>query len=156
MGEVFGNDVGEASSYQGPLDSVLNYPIYDAVVQAFGLPGPQNMTGLVQVMNQSKQQYKVGATSWESTMNTEGVARTFLFWAISWRIRCVGLIFVLEVRLIVCTPGRPPLGEPFCRCTEHVVRRALFGPKVNALITALGAATPWCSLSCLMGASFPR
>jgi len=61
MGEVFGSDINEAASYQGSgaLDSVLNYPLYDALVNAFGLPGPQNMTGLVQVMSQSKRQYKV-------------------------------------------------------------------------------------------------
>jgi alpha-amylase len=59
MGEVFGSDITEAASYQGPLDSVLNYPIYDALTQAFVLPGPQNMNTLVQVMNQSKQQYRV-------------------------------------------------------------------------------------------------
>jgi alpha-amylase len=59
MGEVFGPDVTEAASYQGPLDSVLNYPMYDALVQAFALPGPQNMSALVQIMDQSKQQYKV-------------------------------------------------------------------------------------------------
>ncbi|KAF8502450.1 alpha-amylase [Gautieria morchelliformis] len=58
MGEVFGPDVNEAASYQGALDSVLNYPMYDALVQAFALPGPQNMSGLVQIMDQSKQQYK--------------------------------------------------------------------------------------------------
>ncbi|KAF8526445.1 glycoside hydrolase family 13 protein [Gautieria morchelliformis] len=58
MGEVFGYDITEAASYQGPLDSVLNYPIYDALTQAFVLPGPQNMNTLVRVMNQSKQQYK--------------------------------------------------------------------------------------------------
>ena len=61
MGEVFGNDVTLAASYQGPqaLDSVLNYPIYDALVQAFALPGPQNISALAQVINQSQQQYKV-------------------------------------------------------------------------------------------------
>ncbi|KAF8589927.1 glycoside hydrolase family 13 protein [Ramaria rubella] len=60
MGEVFGPDVSEAAGYQGPeaLASVLNYPIYYALVQAFGLPGPQNMTGLVEIMEQSKQQYQ--------------------------------------------------------------------------------------------------
>ncbi|KAF8510219.1 alpha-amylase [Hysterangium stoloniferum] len=60
MGEVFGKDVNEAASYQGSqaLDSVLNYPIYDALVQAFALPGPQNITGLVQIMQQSKEQYQ--------------------------------------------------------------------------------------------------
>ncbi|KIJ29885.1 glycoside hydrolase family 13 protein [Sphaerobolus stellatus SS14] len=60
MGEVFGNEIDLAASYQGPdaLDSVLNYPIYDALVEAFAIPGPQNMTALVQVMQQSKQSYK--------------------------------------------------------------------------------------------------
>ncbi|KZT44175.1 glycoside hydrolase family 13 protein [Sistotremastrum suecicum HHB10207 ss-3] len=58
MGEVFGNDIGECAEYQGVMDSVLNYPIYDALVQAFQIPGPGNMTGLVEVMKQSQQSYR--------------------------------------------------------------------------------------------------
>lgn len=40
------------------MDSVLNYPIYDALVQAFQIPGPGNMSGLVDVMKQSQQSYR--------------------------------------------------------------------------------------------------
>lgn len=51
IGEVFGDDIGLASQYQGPgtLDSILNYPIYDALVQAFQIPGPANTSGLALV-----------------------------------------------------------------------------------------------------------
>lgn len=60
IGEVFGPDIDEAASYQGPkaLDAVLNYPLYYALVQAFALPGPQNISGLVEVIHRSKQTYK--------------------------------------------------------------------------------------------------
>jgi alpha-amylase len=55
MGEVFGDDVSLASSYTGPnaMDSVLNYPMYDALVSAFSIPGPANVSAIVDVMNQS-------------------------------------------------------------------------------------------------------
>jgi len=48
MGEVFGDDLNLASQYQGPgtLDSILNYPTYDALVQAFQIPGNANTSGL--------------------------------------------------------------------------------------------------------------
>ena len=48
MGEVFGADIALASQYQGPgtLDSILNYPVYDALVQAFQIPGNYNTSGL--------------------------------------------------------------------------------------------------------------
>ncbi|KAI0273856.1 glycoside hydrolase family 13 protein [Gloeopeniophorella convolvens] len=52
LGEVFGDDIAEASSYQRVMDSILNYPLYDAVVQGFTIPGPANMSGLEAVMNQ--------------------------------------------------------------------------------------------------------
>jgi hypothetical protein len=35
------------------MDSVLNYPMYDALVQAFSIPGPANVTAIAAVMNQS-------------------------------------------------------------------------------------------------------
>ena len=51
MGEVFGDDLSLALQYQGPgtLDSILNYPIYDALVQAFQIPGSANTSGLALV-----------------------------------------------------------------------------------------------------------
>lgn len=56
MGEVFGDDISLASQYQGPgtLDSVLNYPVYDALVQAFQIPGDANTTGLAIVHDAMK------------------------------------------------------------------------------------------------------
>lgn len=56
MGEVFGNDISLASQYQGPgtLDSILNYPIYDALVQAFQIPGNSNTSGLALVHDAMK------------------------------------------------------------------------------------------------------
>jgi len=48
-----------ASSYQRVMDSVLNYPLYDAIVQAFSIPGPANMSGLVAVMGQIQSSFKV-------------------------------------------------------------------------------------------------
>jgi len=48
--------------YQGPgaLDSVLNFPLYSALVSAFSIPGPQNISALTDVFTQSKSKFKVG------------------------------------------------------------------------------------------------
>ncbi|KAJ6547139.1 glycoside hydrolase superfamily [Mycena capillaripes] len=56
MGEVFDPAVANVAEFQGSdaLDSVLNYPLYYALVAAFGLPGPQNMSALTTVLDQSK------------------------------------------------------------------------------------------------------
>ena len=47
--------------YQGPqaLDSVLNYPMYSALTSAFTIPGPQNMSAVVDCLQQSQKSYKV-------------------------------------------------------------------------------------------------
>ncbi|KAI0057115.1 alpha-amylase [Artomyces pyxidatus] len=58
LGEVFGSDIGEASSYQQVMDSVLNYPLYDAIVQGFTIPGPGNITGVTTVLQQIQQSFK--------------------------------------------------------------------------------------------------
>jgi len=58
LGEVFGDDIGLASSYQQNMDAVLNYPLYDAIVQAFSIPGPANMSGLGAVMGQIQNSFK--------------------------------------------------------------------------------------------------
>jgi len=59
MGEVFGSDINAASIYQGPqaLDSILQYPMYTALVEAFAIPGPQNISALTDMMNQSKAKF---------------------------------------------------------------------------------------------------
>ena len=56
MGEVYGDDITLASQYQGPgtLDSILNYPVYDALVDAFKLPGDANTTGLALIHDAMK------------------------------------------------------------------------------------------------------
>ena len=77
LGEVFGDDIGSvarcfmrlekvlmhdsrlASSYQQAMDAVLNYPLYDAIVQAFSIPGPANMSGLAAIMGQIQNSFKV-------------------------------------------------------------------------------------------------
>ncbi|KAG8937107.1 hypothetical protein FRC02_006307 [Tulasnella sp. 418] len=57
IGEVFGDSIDTAASYQGPLDSVLNFPMYSALREAFAVPGDLNMTGLVSVFDQSKKAF---------------------------------------------------------------------------------------------------
>ncbi|KAJ7184194.1 alpha-amylase [Mycena filopes] len=53
MGEVFDPVVANVASFQGAsLDSLLNYPLYYALVAAFGLPGPQNITALTTLLAQ--------------------------------------------------------------------------------------------------------
>lgn len=87
LGEVFGDDISSvvrffkdlgkvlmhrsrlASSYQQVMDSVLNYPLYDAVAQAFSIPGPANMSGLAAVMGQIQNSFKVRFASF-TTVNT--------------------------------------------------------------------------------------
>ncbi|KAH9946352.1 alpha-amylase [Epithele typhae] len=56
IGEVFDADPGQALQYQGTqaLDSILNYPLYNALVSAFTIPGPQNMSALVDIVGQIK------------------------------------------------------------------------------------------------------
>lgn len=51
MGEVYGDDLSLAAQYQGSggLDSILNYPIYGALIEAFQIPGPSNTSGLALV-----------------------------------------------------------------------------------------------------------
>ncbi|KAI0005872.1 glycoside hydrolase family 13 protein [Russula compacta] len=58
MGEVFGNDIGLASSYQQVMDSILNYPLYDAIVQGFIIPGPRNLSSVSAVMGQIQGSFK--------------------------------------------------------------------------------------------------
>ncbi|KAF7311634.1 Not1-domain-containing protein [Mycena kentingensis (nom. inval.)] len=59
MGEVFDPTVSEVAAFQGSdaLDSVLNYPLFNALGSAFQLPGPQNMSALVDVMAQTASGY---------------------------------------------------------------------------------------------------
>lgn len=54
--------------YQGPqaLDSVLNFPLYSALVNAFTIPGPANVSGLAAVFEQSKTKFKVSSTEQKS------------------------------------------------------------------------------------------
>lgn len=42
------------------MDSVLNYPLYEAIVQGFSIPGPGNLSGLATVMGQIQTSFKVG------------------------------------------------------------------------------------------------
>ena len=48
-----------AAQYQGPgaLDSILQYPVYDGLVQALTIPGPLNMSALVDVVGQSQEMF---------------------------------------------------------------------------------------------------
>ncbi|EIN07658.1 glycoside hydrolase family 13 protein [Punctularia strigosozonata HHB-11173 SS5] len=60
IGEVFDGDVPSAAAWQGPqaMDSILNYPTYTALVDAFAIPGPNNVSALVDVITQSKALFK--------------------------------------------------------------------------------------------------
>jgi alpha-amylase len=41
------------------MDSVLNYPLYDAIVQGFSIPGPGNLSNVSAVMDQIQISFKV-------------------------------------------------------------------------------------------------
>lgn len=61
MGEVFGGvEVDPIAQFQGPqaLDSVLNFPMYSALMEAFAIPGPKNITALQTVLADSKAKFK--------------------------------------------------------------------------------------------------
>jgi alpha-amylase len=40
------------------MDSVLNYPLYDAIVQGFSIPGPRNLSNVSAVMDQIQISFK--------------------------------------------------------------------------------------------------
>ncbi|KAG9011795.1 hypothetical protein FRB94_007521 [Tulasnella sp. JGI-2019a] len=56
IGEVFGDPVPYTATYQGPttLDSVLNFPQYSALTEAFSVSGPRNMSNLVDLFTQAR------------------------------------------------------------------------------------------------------
>ncbi|KIO25152.1 glycoside hydrolase family 13 protein [Tulasnella calospora MUT 4182] len=59
IGEVFGDDIDLAASYQGPttLDAILNFPQYSALKDAFTIPGPGNMSSLVDQFNTARRKF---------------------------------------------------------------------------------------------------
>ncbi|QRV74917.1 alpha-amylase [Ceratobasidium sp. AG-Ba] len=58
IGEVYGPDIQTSASYQGALHSVLNFPLYYAIVSAFSDPNATNMTELNAVIAKSQNAYK--------------------------------------------------------------------------------------------------
>ena len=60
MGEVFGDDITLASQYQGPgtLDSILNFPIYNALVEAFEIPGNASTAELARAHDTMKSTFR--------------------------------------------------------------------------------------------------
>ncbi|KAG2360827.1 glycoside hydrolase family 13 protein [Suillus spraguei] len=60
IGEVFGSDIDDAPLYQGPnaLDSILNYPMYTALLNAFTIPGPQNASAVTDMIAQEATKFK--------------------------------------------------------------------------------------------------
>ncbi|CED82279.1 glycoside hydrolase family 13 protein [Phaffia rhodozyma] len=52
IGEVFANDMKTIKRYADNMDSVMNYPAYQGMMDAFQLPGPANMSSLVNYMVQ--------------------------------------------------------------------------------------------------------
>lgn len=60
IGEVFDADPAQASEFQGPnsLDSILHYPMYNAIASAFAIPGPQNMSAMSDMISRCKSLFK--------------------------------------------------------------------------------------------------
>ena len=50
IGEVFGEDLPTALRYASNMDAIMNYPVYFGMMDAFQLPGPQNISSLVTAM----------------------------------------------------------------------------------------------------------
>ncbi|KAH7341568.1 alpha-amylase [Rhizoctonia solani] len=57
IGEVYGPDIQLGASYQGPLDSILNFPLYYGLVEAFGNPQATNMSALVSIISESQRTF---------------------------------------------------------------------------------------------------
>ncbi|CAE6460999.1 unnamed protein product [Rhizoctonia solani] len=57
IGEVYGPDIQLGASYQGPLESILNFPLYYGLVQAFGNPKATNMSALVSIISESQRTF---------------------------------------------------------------------------------------------------
>jgi hypothetical protein len=51
----------DAALYQGPnaLDSILNYPMYTALLNAFTIPGQQNTSAVTDMIAQEAAKFKV-------------------------------------------------------------------------------------------------
>lgn len=60
IGEVDDDNIPFAATFQGPdsLDAILQYPMYNALVSAFAIPGPRNMSLLANTIAQSKANFK--------------------------------------------------------------------------------------------------
>ncbi|TCD68229.1 hypothetical protein EIP91_011298 [Steccherinum ochraceum] len=60
IGEVFGSDIDEAASYQSDteLDSILNYPMYTALMDAFAIPGELNTSSITDTLDAYKTKFK--------------------------------------------------------------------------------------------------
>ncbi|KAG1882923.1 glycoside hydrolase family 13 protein [Suillus subluteus] len=60
IGEVFGSDIDDTALYQGPnaLDSVLNYPMYTALLDAFTIPGSLNTSAVADLIAQEAAKFK--------------------------------------------------------------------------------------------------
>lgn len=52
--------LSQAASYQSDkeLDSILNYPMYTALVDAFSIPGPQNSSAITATLDAYKTKFK--------------------------------------------------------------------------------------------------
>lgn len=60
IGEVFDGNITQAAQYQGPnaLDSILNYPMYGVLVDAFAIPGARNVSAVADTIAQSRKLFK--------------------------------------------------------------------------------------------------
>lgn len=84
--------------YQGPqaLDSVLNYPMYSALLSGFSIPGPLNISAIVDVFQQSKVKFTVGLSLLQyRCCSCLTITRTLVYWETFWKTRIflVGAIY---------------------------------------------------------------
>ena len=71
VGEVFGNDPAATSEWQGPLDSILNFPLGKGILDEFTIPGPRNISALETIMKTNWILFKIldcWETSWRTRM----------------------------------------------------------------------------------------
>lgn len=58
IGEVFEYNATIAAKWQGPLDSILNFPLLQGIVDAFTIPGPKNISALETAMKTNLDLFK--------------------------------------------------------------------------------------------------
>lgn len=94
------------AEWQGPdaLDSVLNFPMYEAIRDAYTIPGPNNITQLERVFAEVKEKFHA---SGHSGIGEFAAYRSYVGYHLAWQLRG--------------KPRRSALAQLVCRPAESLV-----------------------------------